>query len=357
MDKQREYKDIELFKRECDDNYLLLLNNKTLSVGFLVKDTLLLLQSGITNPTEIKEELYIIHKLEIEIIDIENIIRLINKFTFESTEPFYVKLFKLFDPSSIHVGINFLFNKVVFYYSFVLLLILNLFLILIVSPEKLKSANEWIIWSLSLGIILLFHEFGHSLSAKKYGINCKEIGIGLYLIFPILYTNLGESWKLTKEKRIMINLSGIYFQLIIGTFIGFSALLISSSILSKLFFANIAIVIANINPLIKLDGYWIFADLLNVGNLSKAANKELRKPISSDFFKNMNTKLFVYALLRAVFTIAMLATMITMLITAFIKIINQSHLSYNDYLIIVFIICYAKKYIKIWICKMKKNYF
>ena len=41
------YTDIQIYKTEFDDNYLLLYDNRTLLVGFIVKEILEFLQSGI----------------------------------------------------------------------------------------------------------------------------------------------------------------------------------------------------------------------------------------------------------------------------------------------------------------------
>jgi hypothetical protein len=86
---QETYKKIEIFEKESDDFFLLLYQNRTLSVGFLVKDILLLLQNGIFEPSDIKKELYSLHSLTVEIEDIRRTISLINKFAFDTVDSFF----------------------------------------------------------------------------------------------------------------------------------------------------------------------------------------------------------------------------------------------------------------------------
>lgn len=57
MSKLERYKNIEFFKNEFDDNYLLLNNNRTLSVGFFVKEILISLQNGVSSSSTIKDKI------------------------------------------------------------------------------------------------------------------------------------------------------------------------------------------------------------------------------------------------------------------------------------------------------------
>ena len=40
------------------------------------------------------------------------------------------------------------------------------------------------------------------------------MGVGLYLFRPVFYTDLSNAWKLNRKKRIVTDLGGIYFQVI-----------------------------------------------------------------------------------------------------------------------------------------------
>lgn len=57
-----------------------------------------------------------------------------------------------------------------------------------------------------------FHELGHASACKFFGVRHGGIGFGLYLNFPVLYTDVTEVWKLKRGERCVVNLAGVYFQ-------------------------------------------------------------------------------------------------------------------------------------------------
>lgn len=344
--KQKLYNEIKALEKESDNSYLLLYQNKTLSVGYLVKDILQLLQKGIFEPITISESLQKEYNLSINKEDIEKTISLIDKLVLEKVNSSFFKIGKIINPEFIPLKLDLIFNKYIFYISFICAFILNILISITISHKNIDTANGWIVWFILLMVVLFLHELGHALSAKKFGINCNEIGIGLYVVFPVLYTNLGESWKLIKEKRIIINLSGIYFQLILGTLIGLSAWFTNSAVLTNLFFTNFTIAILNLNPFFKLDGYWVIADLLNIKNLSKAANSELSNFFSFKSKNKKNIKLLIYALLRMIFMVLVFVLIVDITVSLVNKLYNSNPLSYREYLLIVFILFQVFKFIK-----------
>ena len=49
-----------------------------------------------------------------------------------------------------------------------------------------------------------FHELGHAAACKYFGIRHGGIGFGLYLNFPVLYTDVTEVWKLYNQLEPII---------------------------------------------------------------------------------------------------------------------------------------------------------
>jgi putative peptide zinc metalloprotease protein len=123
----------------------------------------------------------------------------------------------------------------------------------------------------------MFHELGHAAATAHYKIAPKEIGFGFYFIFPVLYTDVSKIWVLNKYRRIVVNLGGIYFQLIIGSVLW---LLYHWSLsnapellgyIQAVFLTNTVMIIYSMNPFMRNDGYWIYSDLFEIENLSKSA--------------------------------------------------------------------------------------
>ena len=57
-----------------------------------------------------------------------------------------------------------------------------------------------------------FHELGHASACKYFGVRHGGVGFGLYLTFPVLYTDVTEIWKLNRRQRCVVNWAGVYFQ-------------------------------------------------------------------------------------------------------------------------------------------------
>lgn len=126
---------------------------------------------------------------------------------------------------------------------------------------------------LFLFFVSMFHEFGHSSAAARFGIRSKEVGFGFYLIFPVLYTDVTKVWLLNRYKRIVVNVGGIYFQMIIniGLYFAFGFFKEYQNIISALFMTNTTLALYSLNPIMRNDGYWIYSDSFDIPNLSRTA--------------------------------------------------------------------------------------
>jgi len=117
----------------------------------------------------------------------------------------------------------------------------------------------------------LFHEFGHAAGLLRYGGTRTEIGLGLYVYFPVFYTDVSEAWRFSKWQRVVVDVAGIYFQSIISTLaIWIFAYTHEPTWAYISTFVNLTIFTA-FNPFLKMDGYWLAADLFGIWNLRDAS--------------------------------------------------------------------------------------
>lgn len=77
------------------------------------------------------------------------------------------------------------------------------------------GAGELIILLILLICASVFHEIGQASAARYFGVESGEIGIGLYLNFPVLYTDVSNIRKLPLKQRCIVNIAGVYFQSIL----------------------------------------------------------------------------------------------------------------------------------------------
>src|SRR4051795_6556226 len=112
-----------------------------------------------------------------------------------------------------------------------------------------------------------FHEFGHAAAARYGGADPGVIGAGVYLVWPAFYTDVTDAYRLGRRGRLRTDLGGVYFNVlfVLGTIAayrltGFEPLLLLVVI------EHIEIV-HQLLPVIRLDGYYIVADLTGVPDL------------------------------------------------------------------------------------------
>lgn len=145
--------------------------------------------------------------------------------------------------------------------------------------EDLFSANILLMLPTMLAMLSL-HEMGHVLVARMQRVNVPEVGVMVYWFMPCAYTNLsGISFLKSKYKKILCLSAGILTNLFVA---GVSLLVValsSSSInqfLTWLALANISLSFFNLQIFIKLDGYFILQELLEISKLRESAFARLR---------------------------------------------------------------------------------
>lgn len=121
-----------------------------------------------------------------------------------------------------------------------------------------------------------FHEIGHASACKYFGLRHGGVGFGLYLNFPVLYTDVSEVWKLKRKQRCVVNIAGVYFQLYLLLILLTAFLLTGNDILRYLILIMNLGFLMTMNPFFKFDGYWIASDLLGVPNLRTRSVELLR---------------------------------------------------------------------------------
>ncbi len=138
------------------------------------------------------------------------------------------------------------------------------------------SFGDTILILMTFGVLGVFHEFGHSSACAYYGASPGEIGIGLYLRFPVLYSDVTDTWRLPRTQRAMVDFGGIYFQLIFVPILFILYLTTSSSVFLYAILLNYGSALLNLNPIFRFDGYWLFSDIAGVPNLRKRSLEILR---------------------------------------------------------------------------------
>ena len=205
----------------------------------------------------------------------------------------------LFNPSKFLVKFDWLSSilfKKSFYYIFTVILFLSLYLI---SREWNGYKNQFsylltlegaILGFIALLLSKLFHEFGHAIAARRFGLSVEEMGVNLIVFWPIFYTDTTHAWKLSsRSQKIIVDSAGVIAELMLailstllwsitpeGYIKGMLWSLSSTTWLITLFI--------NLNPLMKFDGYYLLSDFLGIPNLMSRSLLVFKIKLKNIFF-------------------------------------------------------------------------
>jgi putative peptide zinc metalloprotease protein len=137
------------------------------------------------------------------------------------------------------------------------------------------TSTVWVLALLSL-LGAFIHETGHASALVSFGCKQTEIGFGIYLYFPVLYTDVSEAWKLSRYQRATIDIAGVYFQSVFQVLL-LALFFITGSLIPIFFFLfTDLIMFRTMNPFLRMDGYWLVADLFGIFNLRQQSTKLIK---------------------------------------------------------------------------------
>lgn len=147
----------------------------------------------------------------------------------------------------------------------------------------------------------LIHEFGHIIAFRALGGTCYSFGLGIYYIVPVLFVDLSLSNRMSKKKRIVISLSGVYFELLyVALLLLVDAIAFSGGFRLAAFLIFIQ-TLWNLNPFFKNDGYWVLSDVLQESWLKQSSYSALKQTVLG---RSFNALLSLYAVLHGTFYVA-----------------------------------------------------
>ena len=76
------------------------------------------------------------------------------------------------------------------------------------------TLEGFVFYAITLAIIKALHELGHAFAARHFGARVPVIGLAFLVMFPILYTDTTDAWRLTNRRaRLFIDAGGIMVEL------------------------------------------------------------------------------------------------------------------------------------------------
>jgi hypothetical protein len=143
----------------------------------------------------------------------------------------------------------------------------------------------------AIGLYLLFlvlkalHEVGHAVAyrrmAAQEGIAVQSVhaGISMMFLMPFPFTNVSGAWRLASRwRRAAVGAAGMYVEswpailaALIWTVVEDPVLRTAAAQVAVV--AGVSTLLFNLNPLGRMDGYYIFADLIDRPNLARQSSQ------------------------------------------------------------------------------------
>jgi putative peptide zinc metalloprotease protein len=177
-------------------------------------------------------------------------------------------------------------------------------------------------WLLFCGLGF-FHESGHAVTCKHFGGHVHNMGFLLIYLSPAFFVDLSEVYVYgTKWPRVAAIFAGIWVELMFcavatvvwwGTPVGSP---VHDFTYKIMLITGIAVVLMNLNPLIKLDGYYLLGELTGIPSIKENSTEYLstwvkrnifRLPVDVPYFSARRRAFFaVYAVLSGMYSYVLL---------------------------------------------------
>ena len=222
------------------------------------------------------------------------------------------------------------------------------------SQNSFEIHNLFFLYLVTISL-KLFHEIGHGVACKyflkqnaqEHSIN--NCGILFMLLLPFPFIDLSQSWKLkSKTQRMIIGLSGMYFEFILAILAIFIYLntvqntLIHALAFNAMISASLSSLLFNANPFLRYDAYYVLSDYLEIPNLMENSKTFFRATLKKLFFGiKLRQPSYSHSEKCILITYAILSSLVRCILIISIIFIVATYLgNYSSELAIISIIIY-----------------
>lgn len=152
------------------------------------------------------------------------------------------------------------------------------------------SLEGLLAYGVAASVAKVLHELGHAYTAKRYGLRVPTMGVAFLVMWPVLYTDTGETWKLQEpRRRFAIAAAGIATELALACWTTLAWALMPDGLLRSMLFPLVTstwvlTLAINASPFMRFDGYFLLSDALNLPNLHERSAALARAALHRVFF-------------------------------------------------------------------------
>ena len=189
-------------------------------------------------------------------------------------------------------------------------------------------------------ILGFFHESAHGLTCKHYGAEVHGMGFHLVYLTPAFFVDVSEAWVYANRwQRLVTVIAGIWIEMIfcaIATIVWWGTPPgsdVHDFAYKIMLLTGAAVVIVNMNPLIKLDGYYAFSEIIGFSDIKEKSTAYLsglvrtqifRLPVEMDYVpRKRRFGYILYAILSGLYSYGLLYAVVRFSHNVFLKYSSQ----------------------------------
>ena len=190
-----------------------------------------------------------------------------------------------------------------------------------------KTFADFVEFWILLFVLGFIHETAHGLTCKHFGGEVHTMGLMFLYLTPAFFVDVTETWiSATKVQRLWTIIAGIWIEMVVCG----AAMLVWTNtaagywlhdlMYKVILITGVAVVVMNLNPLLKLDGYYFLTEFLGIPDLKERStafvtewlqNRVLRMPVEVSPIPRRRMPFYVlYALISGAYSYLVLFTVI-----------------------------------------------
>jgi len=137
---------------------------------------------------------------------------------------------------------------------------------------------QGVFWAgLAIASAKVVHEFAHAYVCKAHGCRVPSMGLALLVLWPVLYTDATDAWKLReRQARLRIGAAGMLAEVVLAAYATLLWVFLPDGPVRGAVFLLatttwLLTLLINLNPFLRFDGYYLLSDYLRVPNLQARA--------------------------------------------------------------------------------------
>lgn len=156
--------------------------------------------------------------------------------------------------------------------------------------DRVLAPQNLLLIVLVFPVVKFFHEFGHACATKAWGGEVHEMGVMLLVLMPIPYVDASAATAFRETyRRVVIGAAGMLVEVFIASIALFLWIeaepgVTRAVLYNVMLIAGVSTVLFNANPLLRFDGYYILADLLQIPNLRVRGQQYLGHVVETRIF-------------------------------------------------------------------------